>query len=69
MQEKEEFSMLYDEFENIDIYNSFYIKSSKYIENIQIVENDEIKIKNLIGNNGKIDKKEILNIQKNIDKL
>lgn len=69
MQEKEEFTSFYDEFENIDMYNSFYIKSIKYIEAIEKIENDEIKIKNLIGNNGKIDKKEILNIQKNIDKL
>ena len=40
------------------------MKPAKYIENIRQIEQDEIKIKNLIGNNGIIDKKELLNMQK-----
>jgi len=59
---------LYKDFEIIDIYNSLKMKSINYTENIKQIEQEKIKIINLIGNNGIIDPKEILNIQKNIDK-
>lgn len=64
LQEKENLKEFYQEFEKIDIYNSLEMKPAKYIENIRQIEQDEIKIKNLIGNNGIIDKKELLNMQK-----
>lgn len=60
---------LYKEFDNIDIYESFEKEDIKYIENIRKIEENEVKIINLIGNNGIINIKEISNIQKNIDKL
>ena len=47
---------LYQDFENTDIYVGF--------EN----ESENVRIKNLIGNNGKISKKELQNLQKILDK-
>lgn len=47
---------LYQDFENTDIYKSFKNES------------ENVKIKNLIGNNGKISKKELQNLQKILDK-
>lgn len=60
---------LCNEFNEEDIYTSFETISSKYIENIQKIEENKIKIINIIGNNGIINTKELLNIQKELDKL
>ena len=47
---------LYQDFENTDIYVGFKNES------------ENVRIKNLIGNNGKISKKELQNLQKILDK-
>lgn len=59
IEEKEEYSEIYKEFEKLDIYQSFedYNNISK-----------KATLVNLIGNNGIINEKEILNLRKNIDK-
>jgi len=62
IEEKDILKQLYKEFDKIDIYNSFEIDKTKYIENIKKIHEDKIKIENLIGNNGIIDVKEIVNI-------
>lgn len=54
---KRDDNILYNEFDEIDIYNSF-----------KKTEIEEIKIINLIGTNGIINSKEWENVQKNIDK-
>lgn len=54
---KRDNNILYNEFDEIDIYNSF-----------KKTEIEEIKIINLIGTNGIINSKEWENVQKNIDK-
>ena len=69
IEKKEIFRQLYREFNEIDIYNSLKINKTNYIENINEIQQDKIKIKNLVGNNGIIDVKEIANIQKNLDKI
>ena len=69
MEEKEKYKELYKDFNKIDIYNTFELSNTKYIENIKKIEQSKIKIEHLLGNNGIIDVKELLNIQKNIDKL
>lgn len=53
-----------EEFNEIDLYESFEIKSDKYSENIKKIEEDKVEIINLIGNNGIINIKEIVNVQK-----
>lgn len=57
-----------EEFNEIDLYESFEIKSDKYSENIKKIEEDKVEIINLIGNNGIINTKEIVNVQKKLDK-
>lgn len=69
MEEKEKYKELYKDFNKIDICNTFEFSNTKYIENINKIEQSKIKIEHLLGNNGIIDVKELLNIQKNIDKL
>lgn len=59
---------MYNEFDKIDIYDAFEIENTKYIENVSKIAQNKVKIVNVLGNNGIINTKEILNIQKNIDK-
>lgn len=62
IEEKEELQMFYKEFDKVDIYESFEIKSVKYLENITKIKEDKLKIVNVIGNNGVINTKEIANM-------
>lgn len=69
IEQNEKYKLLYEDFDMIDIYSSFEINSKKYIDNINKIVQDNVKVKNLIGNNGIIHIKEIVNISKNLDKL
>lgn len=64
---KNEENELNDDFDYIDILVNHIIKGKTYYESMNIVKN--IEIINLIGNNGIIDKKEILNIKKNLTNI
>ncbi|MCI8362619.1 MAG: hypothetical protein HFJ41_05800 [Clostridia bacterium] len=61
---KNEENELSDDFDYIDILVNHVIKGKTYYESMNIVKN--IEIVNLIGSNGIINKKEILNIKKNL---
>lgn len=69
IEEKSEYGLIYKEFDKIDIYDIFYNIGLKYEDIIEKIAQNKIKIINLIGNNGIIPEKEILNMRKNIDKL
>lgn len=64
---KNEENELSDDFDYIDILVNHIVKNKTYYESMNIVKN--IEIINLIGNNGIIDKKEILNIKKNLTNI
>lgn len=68
-EKKEEKGNMYDEFDTIDMYENILEKEPKYADKVRKIKENKVKIINLIGNNGIINLKEILNMQKNIDKL
>lgn len=63
LEEKEELKELYKEFEKLEMYESIENKEIKYKKYIEQIKKDKIEIKALIGNNGKISLKEIVNVQ------
>ena len=63
LEEKEELKEFYKEFEKLEIYESIENKETKYKKCIEQIKKDKIEIKALIGNNGKISLKEIVNVQ------
>lgn len=67
IKEKEE-NLLYNEFDSIDIYENLLNDNVQYIENISKNKENKVKVLKVIGNNGTINEKEILNIRKNLDK-
>lgn len=65
IKEKEEYKELYEDFDKIDVFNTFEINSIKYIENVKKIQESEIIIQRLVGNNGIINIKEIVNMKNN----
>ena len=51
-----------EDFENAEIYESYLYQNAKIEDIMKIIINDKIKIKHLIGNNGKISEREYLNL-------
>lgn len=69
LEEAEENKFLYEEFDKREIYNSFQNENRKYIETISKIKQDKVQILSLIGISGNIETKELLNMQKNLDKI
>ena len=69
IEEIEENKELYKEFDKTEIYNSFQSETERYIEAIKKIEKDKLEITSLVGMNGNIDVKELVNIRKNLDKM
>lgn len=61
---KEKYKELFKEFDKSDIYKSFEIMNLKYDYIIEKNKQNKVDIKYLLGNNGKINEKELENIQK-----
>ena len=66
IEKKEQYELLYNEFLHKQIYRSFITDS---VQKNRCTDAIKYQITNLIGINGKIDEKEIINLSKNIDKL
>lgn len=69
LEEAEENKFLYEEFDKREIYNSFQNENRKYIETISKIKQDKVQILSLIGISGNIETKELVNMQKNLDKI
>lgn len=67
---KEKFKRIniYDGYNCLTLYESILNKEKDYNRTLEKIDDDKISILNLIGNNGIINKKEIKNISKKLDK-